>query len=176
VERCRAGARSGIVLVAAITGLAFAPPGLAAKRKREKVDAVSRQWEVKVDEHTYKLKDGGELVYPSCDTIQTITSVVHIKIPRHDQTRSGREYEYKAILVGPKSAGHSVGVIGRFDGLSTTFRAHFTATEFKKLSEILSVNRRQFVVGSYSLELTISGESIKLKVPDTIKLRSKAGC
>ena len=126
--------------------------------------------------HAYKLEAGGELVYPSCDTVQTITSVVHVKIPRSGQGGRRREYEYRAFLVGPKSAGRSVGVGGTFDRLSATLKAHFTPNEFKRLSEFVDLDRRQFVVGSYSLELKISGESIKLKVPDTIKLRSKAGC
>jgi hypothetical protein len=167
------GARSAVVLAAAIAGLACAAPGLAAKAKREAVTVgVSEYWEITVDGHAHQVKAGGEIIYHSCNTVEDITPVLGVTIRGGSQPAGNPEYEYRAVLVGPKSAGTSEALEGAFFHGHASLKPHFTPVEFDKLSEI--VGKPQFPPGSYNLQLTINGVAVKLL--DTVGLRSKAGC
>jgi hypothetical protein len=172
----------------AIAGLALAGPALAAKAKgpapaakgkgpapaaRDKV--VARSWRITVGGHDYQVRAGGVINYPVCDTVETITPVVKVRVKG-----KGGDQLYRATIVGPKTTGTSDGSERAFKGPTALIDPPFVASQFSKLAE--NTNNPHLRAGSYTLELTFGKsvtelvKSTKPNVMEKIKLVTRAGC
>ncbi len=187
--KCHVRGRRSAVLVVVIGGLALAGPALAAKQAAKTEGApktegaaktiagakiVSHYWEMTVGGHTYAVKAGGQINYPECDTVETITPIVKVKV------KGSGEHVYRAVLEGPKTAGSAGGKERAFNGPSAVIEAQFIASEFPKLAE--NTNAPHFLPGEYSIQLTIGKTSEALaktgkpKVVEKIKVVARKGC
>jgi hypothetical protein len=157
--------RSAIFVAIAAGGISLSGPAFAAQSE---VRIGTHHWEIKVSGRSYTVKPGGRIVYPACETVETITPVVKLS------AKHGPEHVYAAWLVGPKSAGESQGREEVFSGKNGVFEYPIIAIAFPKLTR--KVNRTQFVAGTYTLQMRFGGKRAKPKTVETIQLATKPGC
>lgn len=182
----RAHGVRGVIGVLLIGTLALAGPAFAGKKApaaktpavkqpaakapaaKESVKIVTNYWTIAVNEHSYEVKAGGEIIYHACDTVESITPIVKVK------TKGKAENSYVAALVGPKSVGMSDGIERSFDGPRGVIEPPFVANQFSRLTAATNVPR--IPPGTYKLNLMINGKAAKPKPAEKIKLVSKEGC
>ena len=114
------------------------------------------------------MKPGGKIVYPACETVETITPVVKLR------AKQGPEHIYEAWLVGPKAAGESQGRERVFSGKNGVFEYPVIAIAFPKLTR--TVNKTHFLAGTYTLQMRFGSKRAKPKTVETVKLATKRGC
>jgi hypothetical protein len=171
------------VLAVAIAGLALAGPALAAKHTagakhathaKHAPKVLSRYWQITVGGHVYTVKAGGEINYPACETVETITPIVKVKL------KTAREELYRATITGPTGAGTSDGSEQAFKGPSAVIAPRFVALQFTKLAKNTDVPH--LGPGNYTLKLTFGksttalASTTKPNATETIKLATRAGC
>lgn len=157
--------RSAMVAVVMAGGLSLAVSALAAKPE---VQVGAHHWLIKVSGHSYRVKPGGQIVYPSCETVETITPVVDLSAKR------GPEHIYEAWLVGPKTAGESQGREAVLSGKHGVFEYPVIAIAFPELTR--TVNKTHFLAGTYTLQMRFGGKRAKPITVETVKLTTKRGC
>jgi hypothetical protein len=138
------------------------------------VKIVLRYWTIAVNGHRYEVGAGGEISYPVCDTVESITPVVMVNA----QGRAG--HAYAAKLRGSLAVGESAAIERSFKGPRYAIEAPFVATQFAKLTE--GNNSSHLPPGSYTLELSFGkprDEFTSTSTPkaiETITLVAREGC
>lgn len=172
------GGRSMTVVVV-LGALALAGPAVAAKEPvkegaKERISIVSDYWAITVNGHRYEVKAGGEIIYPACDTVESIAAVVKFKL------NAKHEPVYRADLRGPKTAGLSDGLEGTLTPPTAVIERPFEAAQFTKLAA--NTNAPHIPPGKYTLRLSFAktgeliGDSAKPKAVEKIKLIARAQC
>ena len=176
-SRARGG--RAVALLVLLGGLLLAGPAFAAKEPakepaKQGVTIVSDYWAITVNGHRYEVKADGEIIYPTCDTVESIAPVVKVKL------KGKHERVYRGDLRGPKTAGVSDGVEGTLTPPTAMIERPFEATEFTKLAA--NTNTPHIPPGNYTFRLAFGksgeliGESAKPKPVEKIKLITKAEC
>jgi hypothetical protein len=163
----RRRARRSTIVVAAIAAVLLPAGAAFAAKPKPEVRVGAHHWAIKVGGHSYTVKAGGKIVYPTCDTVETITPIVKLGAKRG-------EHAYEAWLVGPKSAGESQAREEVFSGTSHVFEYRIIALAFPKLTR--TVNRTHFVAGTYTLQMQFGGKRAKPTTVETVRLAPKPGC
>lgn len=157
--------RSAVIVAAMIGGLSVTVPAFAATPE---VRVGGHHWKIKIGGHSYTVKPGGKIVYPACDTVESITPVVKLS------SKAGPRHFYAAWVVGPKATGESQQTERLFRGSSAVFEYPVVALAFPKLTR--SVNVTHFVAGTYSLEMRFGSKKAKPQTVEKVTLATRAGC